>query len=820
LKDATSLAAYGSQAANGVIMITSKKGMLGKPLISFDGSVGISHFTLMPKMQSLEDYVAKSNFNRGVTDPQGWMRPTIYENYQKGQATDWVDYATRTGVTQNYSLSVSGATERMNYFMALSRTDQLGVVKGDQYSRNALTVRLQNDITDWLQAGAQVNYTYNNYDGIAAPLKPAMCPYGQPTRPNGELEKYAMIEGDMSLNPLWDAESGTRDDYDRYGTTFLKGHILLKAPWFRGLTYRMNIAYSEENYKCNQFFHEAYYVGEGEHTNDSRYAPETIAKFLSRANGSMVNRINTYYVFDNILNYTAQHGKHFIDMTGVYTRDEFISDTKTMTGSDFSGVGNTLLGYNGLQFAATQVIGANVPHASTSGNNDNYTHGTTRKADIGYLGRLVYAYDNRYHFTASVRRDGSSVFGANNKWGIFPTVGVAWTISNENFMKIDQINFLKAKASWGKNGNQSLNPYGTLSTINLGRKGAHGYIFGSNNAITWGQYLVAIGNPELGWEATTKVNGGIEIGLFKDRIHFEWDVYKSKTTEQIFNRVIPIMANGFNQTKATMGRVDNWGIEFTLETQTLKKGDLAWSSMLNFYMNRNKLVDLYGDGKDDIASSLFIGKSLGAIYGYKVIGMVQKDDADYMIANSTQAGFPKYANLDGSADGRITPEDRTILGYSKENFRMNMSHTLTYKNWDLNVLFMGVFSGGGYGMRSNPQAYLTNFETARNLDHPWWTPENQSNLYPAPNFNGANFTPLQSYGFVRLQDLSLSYSFRQQAIKDLGVKRLRTYISVKNLFTITNWVGGDPENAQSFSLYNINTIPLQRVFTFGINLSF
>jgi len=386
--------------------------------------------------------------------------------------------------------------------------------------------------------------------------------------------------------------------------------------------------------------------------------------------------------------------------------------------------------------------------------------------------------------------------------------------------KVDLINFLKAKASWGKNGNQSLSPYQTLSTINLGRRGTHGYLFGNNNAITWGQYVDAIGNPALGWEATTGVNGGFEIGILKDRIHFELDAYKSSTTEQIFDRFIPIMANGFNKTKATMGQVDNWGIECTLQTVNLKNSDFEWSSMLNFYLNRNKLVDLYGDGKDDIASSLFLGKSLGAIYGYKVIGIVQEEDQDYIAANRTQAGFPKYANMDGSEDGRITPEDRTILGFRKENFRLNMSQTLTYKNWDLNALFMGVFSGNEYGKESNPQAYLTNFETARNLDHPWWTKENRSNLYPAPNFNGANFTPVQSFGFVRLQDLSLAYTFRQQALRKMGVNRLRAYVSAKNVFTITNWIGGDPENRQTFTIYNINTIPLQRTISFGINLSF
>lgn len=807
LKDATSLAAYGSQAANGVVMITSKKGVLGKPVINFDGSLAVSIKTMIPKLLSPEDFVAKTNYAKDVTDPQSWMLPSLYANYQAGKTTDWLDYATQTGITQNYAISVSGATERFNYFLSMSHTDQKGIVIGDEYSREAIVVRLQNDITDWLQVGAQVNYTYNNYDGITASLRPYLTPYGQPTRPNGELEKYVIEGGAMGINPLWDTyKGGTVDDYERYATTFLKGHILLKCPWIDGLTYRLNASYSEENYKHDKFTHEGNYVAEGIYTNDERYTPATIAKYLSSANGSNQRRLNSYYVFDNILNYTKQFEKHFVDVTAVYTRDEFTSDDRTMKGSNFSSVGNTLLGYNGLPFSVTQTLETKI----------------TRKANVGYLGRFNYNYDNRYHFSASVRRDGSSVFGADNKWGVFPAIGAAWTLSRENFMApVEAINYLKIKASWGKNGNQSLAPYGTLSTINLGQTGNHPYLFGNTSNPSWGQFVTAIGNPGLGWEATTAVNAGFEAGLLKDRIHVEFDTYKSQTTDQIFDRTIPVMSNGFTATKATMGQVNNWGVELTLNTINIRKTDFEWSSMLNFYMNRNKLVDLYGDGKDDIGSKYFIGKSLGAIYDYKVIGIVQEENTEYIAANTTAAGYPMYANLDGSADGKITTADRTILGYNKENFRMNMSHTVSYKNWELYAMFTGLFSGGDFGVEANAEAYVTQPDYFVNVDHPWWTPENRNNKYPTPKFGGGNYTPVMSYAFVRLQDLSLSYTFRQQALKAIGVNNLRAYISVKNLFTITNWVGGDPETKQKFNGWgDMGGYPLQRIFSVGLNLSF
>lgn len=809
LKDATSLAAYGSQAANGVIMVTTKKGKIGKPMINFDGSVSFSNMAQMPRYLSPEDFVNKTNIALDAANgnPQSWMKPSAYENYLTGKTTDWIDYVTQTGLLQKYAFSVSGATEKLNYYLSLSHTDQKGILIGDDYSREAIMIRLQNDITDWLQVGAQVNYTYNNYDGVSAKLQPYLSPFGQATRSNGQLEKYVMEEGVFAVNPLWDTSEGrTVDDLERYATTYLKGHVLLKCPWVKGLSYRFNGVYSMENYRHDRFNHEGYFVTEGAPTDEGRYSEETIASYLSNATGYNRLRANTYYVIDNILNYTAQFDKHFIDLTAVYTRDQYISDLRKLNGSNYDAVGNSILGYNGLAFAEVQTVEVE----------------KTKKTNIGYLGRLNYNFDDRYHLSVSVRRDGSSVFGVDNKWGIFPAVGAAWTLSRERFMEsVDFLNYLKLNASWGKNGNQSLGAYGTLSTINLGQTGDHPYLFGNAGKPSWGQYVAAIGNSELGWETTTAVNVGLDAHFLNDRIQMEMNGYKSKTTDQIFERMIPVMNNGFTKMKATMGQVNNWGIEFTLNTLNVRNKDFQWSSMLNFYLNRNKLVDLYGDGKDDLSNSLFIGKSLGAIYGYKVIGIIQEDDKEYIEANNAVPGDPKYANVNESEDGRITADDRTILGYRKENFRMNMSHTFTYKNFELYALFTGVFGGNGYGLESNPQAYLTNNSFINNLDHTWWTPENRNNTYPRPKFNGSNYTPVMGYTFIRLQDLNLSYTFKQTLIRNMGINNLRIYLAARNLFTITNWVGGDPEIRQRFEpLSATDTYPLQRSFSIGVNLSF
>lgn len=812
LKDATSLAAYGSQAANGVIMITTKKGKLGKPVINVNTSWAFSTAAAKPDLLSPQDYVKKVNLLSGLAedaDPT-WMREYEYENYKNGNTIDWFDYSTRTGIMLNYSASVSGATEKMNYYLSGTYTDQEGVVKGDDYDRTVLTARIQTDITNWLQVGGQVNYAYNDYSGPSVyDLYQAirLSPYGRAERADGGgVEKFPVNEGIYRINPLWNVESGTIDDHDTYSTVSMKGHALVKCPWIEGLTYRLNGSYSIENIERDYFTHEGYYVKEG--TGDDRYSESAVSDYLASANGYSARTKNTSWVLDNIINWQRQFGKHYVDLTYVYTRDSYEYSYRRFDGSDFAALGNTNLSYDGLNLATTQKI-----------NGLSYT----RHTNVGYLGRANYNYNDTYHLSVSVRRDGSSVFGANNKWGTFPAVGVAWTASNEEFMKnIKAISYLKLKASWGKNGNQSLSPYETLSKITLGQSGGYSYPFGNTSLVSWGQRITSMGNTDLGWEETESFNYGFDLGVLDNRIRLEFDGYFSKTTNQIFNRNIPVMINGLTSMKATMGRVDNWGIEVNLNTTNIQTKDFNWGSTLTFYMNRNKLKELYGDGQDDIVNSLFLGKSLGAIYGYKNIGIVQEDDTEYIAANGAAPGDVKFANLDGSEDGKITADDRTILGYKKENFRMSFGNTFRYKDFELYMLFTGIFGGNGYGQAVNYYAFRTSSDVQgdNNFNHGWWTPENKSNKYPRINYTDGRYTPLQGYGFVRLQDLSLSYTFRQPWVQKAGIGNLKVYMACKNLFTISGWEGGDPEVQQTLGSGYTYGYPLSRTVSFGLNLTF
>ncbi|MDR0743243.1 MAG: SusC/RagA family TonB-linked outer membrane protein, partial [Tannerella sp.] len=403
--------------------------------------------------------------------------------------------------------------------------------------------------------------------------------------------------------------------------------------------------------------------------------------------------------------------------------------------------------------------------------------------------------------------------------------GLAWKVTEEAFMKpVEILNSLKLKVSYGKNGNQGLGPYGTLSTINNGSTGGVRYEFGGSD-ILYGITAGTLGNASLGWESTASWNAGFESAWLGNRIFLDADFYVSRTTDQIFDRNIPVMT-GFTSMKSSMGEIGNTGVELTLRTVNIENRDLTWTTGLTFWLNRNKLIHLYGDdidgdGKedDDIGNSRFIGKSLGAIYGWVQDGIVQEDDAAYIQANGATPGAPKYKDLDGN--GSIGSEDREILGYDKPNFKLNMSNTVSYRNWDLYAMLTGTFGGGGYFLKNNANAYMTSGSGLFNSNSiyiPWWTPENRSNVYTSATFSGdGRFQGLQSRTFVRLQDVTLSYTFRQPWVKDLKIRDLKLFLSGKNLFTITGWEGGDPEIGNGV---RAGDYPVMTTLTLGANISF
>lgn len=811
LKDATSLAAYGSQAANGVIMITTKKGEQGKPMISFNSSLALSGPNYKTKLHNGESYIELINLRNGTTGTS-WLSELEQANYNSGKETDWVDFVTRTGVRQQYSLNISGGTESMNYNVGASHLDIKNFIKGNPFIRQTVNTRVNTKINQFINVGFSINYANMNRDGVRPATNRYYSPYGEAYMPDGSDRKYLVgVKDADQRNPMWNVNNGVDAEF-RNNSITLGGELEVLIPWISGLSYKLAGSFTNRNSKNRSFYHELNFVTPADEQSAESHTTNITDNYLAQAYGTISNHVNASYVYDNILTYTKEINKHWLNASFVYTRDSDKMESNESYGADFSDIGNTTLGFYGLNNAKTQ---------SFSEPNDGRTTVYTLHNNIGYLGRLIYSYDDTYHFNASIRRDGSSVFGGDKKWGNFPAIGVAWTVSNEKFWK-DQIkwaNNTKFKLSWGRNGNQSLYPYQTLTQLNVGKGGGDTYYFG--NIPYYGQSLATLGNPALGWETTDSWNFGLESNFLQNnRLYFEVDFYVSNTTDQIFERNIPTMGAGISTQYATVGKIGNWGIESVLQSVNIRSKDFSWISNLQFTLNRNKLKKLYGgpDEQDYPEDGYFIGKSLGAIYGYKFIGVVQEDDAEYMSANpGTNPGDPKYENTDGSTDGSITPADRTILGYIKPSFQMNLSNTFTYKNWALYFLFNGTFSDNQYGVRPNNGAFVSfeNMKYVNNEAHPWWTPENKSNKHLSPTADISKFTGVQKYGFVRLQDINISYSFQSEWLKKSGIDRLQLYLSGSNLFFIApHWEFSDPE------VYSSRSTQLARSCTFGLNLRF
>jgi len=825
LKDATSAAVYGSRSANGVIAVTTKRGRTGKPAISFISSVGFQQWQNRPVMLRGEEWIemvnARNQYTPGTTN---WLKPGEQANRDAGRETVWLDEVSRTGVMQNYQAAISGATENINYYLSTAFDDNNSIVVGDRFNRIALLGKINANITKWLEVGVDAGFSKRDYSGVAANVIEAqtMSPYGVMYRDDqGNLEKYPYTQS--GANPLWGVDDGTRDNEDFLYSYRLNTHAMVKVPWVEGLSLRVNYLLNQDETHYGNFYYEDYYVQEGD--SPDRYSPATLQNLLANANGSIETRKGNSYVWDNILNFNRTFGKHSLDVTLVATRDNLRYERYVMTGRDFAANGNTTLGLQGLHKATVQRIdydGTDLNDMDTR----NY-----ERSNIGYLGRFNYSFDDTYYFTGSYRRDGASVFGIDNKWANFFGAGFSWRMSNEAFMESVQVlNDLKLKVSWGQNGNQGVEPYGTLSTVANAASGGARYEFSNTpGKIYYGLYQSALGNASLGWETTSSWNAGFESAWLGNRIFADLDLYFAKTTDQIFTRNIPVMT-GFKTMKTSMGQVNNTGIEATVRTVNVQKSDLTWSTTFTFWKNFNKLVSLYGDDldgdgreDDDIANNLFIGKSLRPIYGYEQIGIVQEDDTEYMELTGAAPGAPKYRDLDGQPG--ITAADRKILGYEKENFRLNFSSNLNYKNFGLYVMVTGTFGGNNMYLRTNPAAYMTS-GTGRFNDNlhyiPYWTSDNPSNVYPSASFAGdGRFLGLQSRGFVRVQDVTLSYTFNQPWLSAARISSLKVFATAKNLATFTDWFGGDPETGARIRESETGVrLPVASTYSLGVNLSF
>lgn len=778
LKDASATAIYGVNGANGVILITTKRGTTGKPVIRYNGYTGLDNIAHMMQPLSPEGYVKKyADWFRQVnpTQTQTNVLPNLYEinNYKAGNTVDWVKEATQQGKIQDHNISVSGGTSNMHYYLSGEYLKQQGPVKGYQYHRTSLRTNLDVNVTDYLTVGTSLSYANNNYDGgrVNFYLAAAMSPYGTEYTPTGTYETYPMNPELLYENPMLGLNT---DRTDRSNNLTGNGFAELKFNGvLKGLKFRFNSGYTYVTTRLGSY--------------KGRDANSTIG--AASASSSETNN----WVAENILTYEKNVGVHHIDFTGLYSAQQRNYFTAGTTATGFI---NDELSFNRLEAGATQ---------TATSYRDKYSL-------VSQMGRINYGYNSKYLLTLTARRDGSSVMGANtDKYGVFRSFAMAWNAGKEKFLQnITFINSLKLRTSYGLAGNEGIPVYGTITTAGTVR-----FPFGGTSTI--GVLASNLGNANLHWESSKTFNAGIDFTVFNNRITGTIDYYRTKTDGLLLRRNLPVIT-GYNFVQDNLGVTQNRGLEITLNTDNVNAGDFRWQTNLVFATNKNRILDLYGDKKDDLGNRWFIGKPINVLYDYQMVGVWQPGEDRSQWDASAKDGDLKFADING--DKKITADDKVVVGQTAPKWTGGITNTFHYKNFHLSV-FIQTVQGA---VKNNVTLTFADEAGRMNIAEEvgYWTADNKSNTRPSlayTNTRGYGYPRDNSY--TRIKDVTLSYVFPQELLNKMKLGSLTLYASGRNLHTFTNWVGWDPENNYSFRGSGdwTNNYPLTRSVVFGANIT-
>lgn len=815
LKDASSTAIYGSQAANGVLMITTKTAKnYSKPIFEYNGT-----FTLqglinndMKRLdregfatQIADIMLENSRMGNDLSQRNPDFNPTDYfkdeaviKGYNEGLNTDWWNLLTEdVPYIQNHNVSVRGKTEMNSYFISFGFTDQKNLVINDTYKRYNVRINLDSKITDWLKIGTSSYFNISNFSGENTSFGnlfsiPACT---TPYEDDGVTLKTNPITG--TINPLLKIHDPNKDI--RYN---LSGNVYadVTIPWIKGLSYRINYANNWTIYHYYAFDPYANTLlgqAEKKHTNQNEWT------------------------LDNILTYQNRFGKHSVNATFVYGVEKRTYEATDAIANTFN---DKTLGYNnmGMGQADLNTISSNA----------------WKETSLYNMLRLVYTFNDRYIFTGTIRRDGFSGFSEGNKFGYFPSIAGAWRLSEENFIKnnLKWIDNLKLRLSYGTSGNRTSGRYATMAQMqntNNFETSSTGYVFGDGGTAGLMQLMKTLPNPDLKWETTKSVNIGMDFSVLNGRLFGNYEYYVSNTTDLLYDIEIPNI-NGMvtNSVPTNIGKLQNMGHEFSITGIPVTNKDFEWSITANFSLNRNKVktilgIDANGDGKEDdlIASNIFINQPLNTIYDYNIIGMWQMEDyLNGIIPNGFTYGTYKIEDI--NQDGSYTAEkDRKIIGCEDPLYRFSIQNNFRYKDFELNI-FINSVQGGKNHYLGQPLADLSipdHLKSNSFMKFDYWTPENPNAKYRQLGFYtaslGEGFSPYVSRSFIRLQELSLAYNVPQRFLKKIHVNRAKVFVSASNLFTITNWDGWDPEAGQGVT-YDLDGYPTMKSYTLGLNFEF
>lgn len=788
LKDASSTAIYGSRGANGVIIVTTRKGTAGKPKISLNSYYGVVNLDDYPRFMNANEYVAvRREANRRITlagiNPGGtWLSPANdnllfnpleLTNINNGVNTDYLGLITRKGNQFEHQVGIAAGSEKTKVYFSLGYYGEKGIYKLDDLKRYSARLNVDQILGKIAKAGMQFQFTYydintrTNPVGEAYKIAPFSLPYdslGNVVRsPNNDAARWS---------PLMDEQPGIATNNTGLSRTFGVAYVELTP--LKGLSLRSNMGLLFTNGRQGAFYDANSMLQRG--TN-------------SLGNYTSTTGLNT--TWENILTYNKSVGGHNFTLTGVTT---YLQNKM----EDVSAQGNKLILPSQLYYAL-----------------QNATEGVTIRSNyqkenlISYSGRINYSFKGKYLASVTVRTDGSSKLGEGNKWDIFPAVAFGWRISDEEFMLNSRLfSDLKLRLSYGVTGNDAIAPYRTQSALSRIPNA-----FGENPALGL-TFSDTVGNPNLKWEKTRALNVGFDVGFFNNRITGTIDFYKTQTSDLLTIKQLP-PTSGVSYVYDNVGETSNTGLDIGINAAIISKKDVAFNAGVTFYTNKEKITAM-ANGVDDVANKWFVGYPVSVSYDYRKIGIWQLADSTEALTYNQRPGDIRVADVNG--DKKITPADREVIGQLVPKWNASLNLDFRYKAFDLNVF---IFARMGQTME---YTYLTSFhlpgrESGAVVNY--WTIENPSNDFPRPrttsSFAALPYSSTLQYvdaSFWKIRSITLGYNVPKTFTSRYGIGGIRLYVSGRNLFTFSKVKDYDPERGGAI----VN--PLTELVVGGINVDF
>lgn len=836
LKDASSTAVFGAKAASGVVLITTKRGSKVKPTITVNTNIGFGELAMNEPLYNGPEFVAwrtdvlKSvniaakpyQFNDPRTLPsdisidqwkaydnsQGepvdiWLTRLKLlsierDNYKAGKTINWYDRMFQKGLRQDHTVSISGKKEDISYYLSMGYTNNQGVIIGDDFQTVRTRLNLEAKAAKFMSVG--MNMQFSDRDESQVPVSWGQMvnasPYGEIYRADGvTLRDSPNDDIGNNTNPFLDNTYTTR--LQRYNSLF--GSLYAKGDLGYGFSYQVNFT---PNFSFYRYFN-------GQSAKDFRVS-------VRKGVATRTDSTSYNWQIDNLLKWNGAFGEHRIDVTLLANAEKFQSWRNQMDNEGFDP--NDNLGYHNIGAGIKPVISSD----------DQISTGTA------LMGRLNYSFMQKYILTASFRRDGYSAFGQKNPNATFPSLALGWVFSDEKFMQsIQWLNFAKLRASYGINGNRDIGRYAALSDLSTGK---YQYITATGAIVPVSQLFVnRLQNPDLKWERTTSYNLGLDYAVLDNRITGSVDVYQKETKDLLVFRALPDIT-GFTNVIDNIGQVDNKGIELSLNSTNISGANFSWRSTINFSLNRNKIVHLYGlvdvidpvTGKvtgqierDDVANRWFIGHDINAIWDLKVLGIWQQNELADAAKFGVRPGDFKIQDVNG--DGKFSDADRQFVGNSNPRYQWTLRNEFSFlKSFDFS--FMVYSSWGqdaGYNQAKNNSGFI---DRQNSYKFPYWTPENPTNEYARLfSSNGsAGFTVYRKASFIRLNTAALGYTLPKYLVQRAKLESFKVYVNVTNLGVYSpEWTFWDPEfRNRDNSNGNISTAIPPRYYSIGLNLTF